>query len=362
MHNWMTSPFAEERPRVSIRLLKREGILTKPFGDVVINTAGVDVRVTVMCDSYALFAWKDEGRLREQEVTLCDISLRFGSRRAFQCRASLQPCFDLYLTRYGWVSAKGGGLQRAGNRSGRIGRRLVRLDRIRSRLLGLDGTPKARGANRTRLLAELRGIPFGTWHIPEAEFMVFDHDQAKRLEAAKPFRSRRANSPHSTEAALAAGSSDPFLGSDSAMASLLLERAASSELSQLDTDSLSRRPLKVLETSAALDARVLSKLLPRDRPWCRTLIWPPSAMEGATRFVLAADLTDRSAPRLAIKRTGPTGSAWQSVNVRRSSDYKPNNLVFVCPVLGTRHDVLFLRDGFFASPKAQRLVHRSQRA
>lgn len=362
MHEWKTSPFAEKRPRISIRLLKREGILARPFGDVVIDTAGLDVRVTVMCDSYALFAWKDEGRLWEQEVTLCDIPLRFGKRRAFECRALLQPCFDLYLTRYGWVSAKGGGLLRASNRSGRIGRQLVRLDRIRARLLGLDGTPKARGANRTRLLAELRSIPFGTWHIPEAEFMVADYDHAKRLEAAKPYRSRRATSPRSTEAALEAGLSDPFLGSDSTMAPFLLKEAASSHPSQLDNDALSKRPLKVLESTAALDARVLSKLLSRDRPWCGTLIWPAPAMEGATRFVLVADLKDRHDPRLAIKRTGPAGSSWQILRVQRASDYKPNNLVFICPVLGTRHDVMFLRDGFFASPKAQRLIHRSQRA
>jgi hypothetical protein len=32
-----------------------------------------------------------------------------------------------------------------------------------------------------------------------------------------------------------------------------------------------------------------------------------------------------------------------------------------CPILGTRHDLFFYREGKFASPKANRLVHRSQR-
>ena len=34
---------------------------------------------------------------------------------------------------------------------------------------------------------------------------------------------------------------------------------------------------------------------------------------------------------------------------------------FVCPITGARADTLYYRDGRFASAKAQRLIHASQR-
>lgn len=84
-------------------------------------------------------------------------------------------------------------------------------------------------------------------------------------------------------------------------------------------------------------------------------------MGDATRFVLAADFRDRTAPSVGLCRFTPDGLGFQSLIVEHASDYKPDNWVFRCPVLGTRHDILFLRDGQFASAKAQRLVHASQR-
>lgn len=158
---------------------------------------------------------------------------------------------------------------------------------------------------------------------------------------------------------MAGGRAQPYRGV-AATPKSMLAIIGGAKVEPLDRAALSSRALIKLERCPALDARVLSRIWAGGGASLTTLVWP-AGMEDATQFLLAADFSDASAPSVGLCRLSPGGPGFQSLTVEAAGPYKPGNWVFRCPVLGTRHDVLFLRDGQFASAKAQRLVHASQR-
>ncbi len=352
--------FAEEQPRIPIRLLKLEGLLTEAGGRTMLRTAGLDVVIVSMDPSNALIAWKDEDEFHQELVDHSINYLRFGERPVFICPLTGANCYDLYLYRGRWASAKGHGLLHATRNGSRRDRRRAKLESINARLQGLEGLPKARGANRTRLVDRALTVPHATHLVADLAYAAASEDRKRQEAAAHRYRSTRKRGGCSTEAALAGGDAHPYQGvySNDPGGMLAIIRGCLS--GPLDRAELVERPLRKLEDAAALDARVLSRNWSAARSTLTTLIWP-EGMEGATQFVLAADFRDRSAPSVGLCRLSSEGLGFQILAVEPAGSYKPGNWVFLCPVLGTRHDVLFLRDGLFASAKAQRLIHASQR-
>ncbi len=354
------TPFADELPKIPMTLLKR----AKGFGEhgavVVLESAGLNIAVTFMDPTSALIVWKDEGNLRSQIVQLTSISLPFGERPAFECPITSRACFDLCLYKERWASTVGHRLPVAIRSSNRLGRRQAKLEDVKNRLLGLEGTPKARGSNRRALVAAARKIPLALKMAPELYPIVKAVDDEESLETARAHRSRRQDGPFSTEAAIRRGASLGIHESD-AQARTLLRLIPMRPVEQLDHTVLRQRPLRRLEGAATLNARVMGRLWDKTGAWMSVLAWPASAMEGFKHWELATDFSD-PAGQLLIRGAGLQRSSVQVIQTLPAGAYKPNNRVFVCPVLGTRHDVLYLRDGLFASAKAQRLIHASQRA
>lgn len=354
-----TMAFAEDQPRLPIRLLKQEGLLVEAGRRMYLRTAGLTVIVVSMDPSSALIAWESEGKFQSELVDYSINYLRFGERPVFICPFTGQNCYDLYLHKGKWGSARGHGLLKATRDGSRLDRQRAKLDSIHARLQGAEGLPKARGATRARLVARALKVPYATQVIPDLEAAAADEDRKQQAARARAYRSNRKNGPCSTEAALAGGRAQPYRGvAATPMSMLAIIGGAKVEL--LDRAALSSRALLKLEECAALDARVLSRIWASGGAALTTLVWP-AGMEDATQFVLAADFREGSAPSVGICRLSPNGPGFQSLTVEAAGLYKPGNWVFRCPVLGTRHDVLFLRDGQFASAKAQRLVHASQR-
>jgi hypothetical protein len=352
--------FAEEQPRIPIRLLKLEGLLTEAGGRTMLRTAGVDVVVVSMDPSSALIAWKDEDEFHQELVDHSINYLRFGERPVFICPLTGANCYDLYLYRGRWASAKGHGLLRATRHGSRHDRRRAKLESINARLQGLEGLPKARGINRARLVGRALTVPYATHLVADLADAAASEDRKRQKAAARRYRSTRKRGGCSTEAALAGGDAHPYQGVCSNDPGGMLAIIRGYRSGPLDRAALAARPLRKLEDSAALDARVLSRIWTATQSTLATLKWPGD-MGGATLFVLAADFRDRSAPSVGLCRLSPDGPGFQILAVEPAGPYKPDNWVFLCPVLGTRHDVLFLRDGLFASAKAQRLIHASQR-
>lgn len=352
--------FVEEQPRIPIRLLKREGLLEGDGGRMMLRTAGLDVVVGCMDSSNALIAWKDEDQVQQERVSLSFNYLRFGERPVFLCPRTGENCYDLYLWRGRWASAEGHGLLHATRHGSRLDRRRAKLQSINARLEGLEGLPKARGATRARLVDRALTVPYATHLVGDLQSSCASEDRKRQKAAARRFRSTRKRGPCSTEAAAAGGEAQPYRGVCSNDPRGMLAIIRGHRHQAPDRAALSARPLLRLEDRPALDARVVSRTWATAKSTLTTLVWPMS-MEGARQFVLAADFSDPSAPSVGLCRLSPDGPGFQSLTVEAAGPYKPGNWVFVCPVLGTRHDMLFLRDGLFASAKAQRLVHASQR-
>ena len=354
------APYADELPKLPMALLKR----AKGFGDhgavVVLDSAGLNVAVTFMDPTSALIVWKDEWNLRSEVVQLTSVSLRFGERAAFECPLTRRACFALRLYKGRWASTAGHRLPVAIRSSNRLGRRQAKLERLKNRLLGLEGAPKARGNNRRALVAAARKMPLALQTAPELYPISKTADDEESLQTARAYRSRRQEGPFSTEAAIRRGAK---LGVHESVtqAKTLLRLNPMQPVKQLDLTMLRQRPLRRLEFAAALDARILGRLWDKAGPWMTVLAWPAAAMEGFSYWELATDFSD-PARHMLIRGVGLPRSNVQVLQTRPAGAYKPNNRVLVCPVLGTRHDILYLRDGLFASARAQRLIHASQRA
>ncbi len=352
--------FAEEQPRIPIRLLKREGLLDEPGRKIALRTAGLDVVVVSMDPSNALIFWKDQEEYRQELIDHSVNYLRFGERPVFVCSLTGANCHELFLYRGRWASAKGHGLRSATRHGNRHGRRRAKLESIDARLRGAEGLPRARGPNRSRLVNRALTVPYATQIVPGLGEEAAEVERQQQLAVARLYRSNRKRGPYSTEAALAGGEAALYRGVSSDDPKDLLATIQSHKAPPFDLAALSARPLIKLESCAALDARVVSRIWSATKASLTTLIWP-KGMEGTTQFVLVADFSVQLAPIVGLSRQNPDGRSFQSLSVEPAGLYKPGNWVFLCPVLATRHDVLFLRDGLFASAKAQRLVHASQR-
>lgn len=204
--------FAEEQPRVPIRLLKKEGLLVEAGRRMTLRTAGQDVIVVSMDPSSALIAWESEGKFRQEMVDHCTNYLRFGERPVFICPLTDRRCYDLYLHKGRWGSAQGHGLLKATRHGSRLDRRRAKLETINARLQGAEGLPKARGATRTRLVARALTVPYSTHVIPELHNVAAEEDRKQQAARARRYRSSRKHGPCSTEAALAGGRAEPYRG------------------------------------------------------------------------------------------------------------------------------------------------------
>ena len=356
------SLLANERPKVPIRLLKREGVLSAVGNKVVITSDWLSVLVMSISPTNALFFWKDHDRDRDQLVTLTSVPRRFGAQVAFQCPISGKPCFELYYSRRGFASAGGLGILQASQRGSRIARGQAKLDGTTARLLGLEGFGRARGQNRERLIAKALEVPLATRIVPGLDTIAHEQEQRARRRAQAPHRSKRKTSAYSTEAALARGATEaPSTGRNTPQQLIAYIRTRAFQDS--DPEAVRSRPPKLLEQVAALDARELSRQWTGKPSWQGVLMWPPEVMEGAEKFVIVADLSDPETASVGLRGFGSDGQArLHLLNVAPAGPNKPTSWVFICPILGSRHDVLFLRDGLFASARAQRLVHASQRS
>ncbi|WGM48087.1 hypothetical protein KOAAANKH_02976 [Brevundimonas sp. NIBR10] len=352
--------FADELPKLSVRQLKGAKVAFAHGQELVFESAGLRFVTKSIDGTSALIVWKDEGEYRHQAIDFTGIDLRHGERPAFACPVTGKACYDLYLYRYVWASAKGHGRPRATKLGNRYDRQQVQLEAIRNRLMGLEGLPKVRGARRRALVKKAQAIPWGTRVFPELDAIAVEIDRVDGKRVARAYRSKRSDSPYSTEVALRLAQRHELAPTELGAAELL-NRLGHDGLAAAHNVAVPGRPLRKLESVPALDARVLSRLWARDRVWSTALAWPDMATGAVSIWWLATDLRDQACLIAGIRPFGSNDADVQRLELRQAGAYKPNNLVFVCPILGTRHDILYLRDGFFASAKAHRLVHASQR-
>lgn len=184
--------FAEEQPRIRIRLFKHEGLLSEAGQRTMLRTAGLDVVVVSMDPSNALIAWNDEDEFHQELVDHSINYLPFGERPVLICPLTGADCYDLYLFRGRWASAKGHGLQHATGHGSRRDRRRAKLESINARLKGLEGLPKARGINRARLVNRALSVPYATQLVADLADAAASEDRKRQKAAARRYRSMAA--------------------------------------------------------------------------------------------------------------------------------------------------------------------------
>jgi hypothetical protein len=128
--------------------------------------------------------------------------------------------------------------------------------------------------------------------------------------------------------------------------------------------SLKGEDLGIVERHASLDIRILSKVWKKtgQKRWGHTLEWPPALR--ISEMDISIELEDEADPHmLVVKQPKSMSKTVQKIRLRSQATASGGTRwFFICGLSGKPCELLYLRNGFFASSQAQRLVHQSQRA
>lgn len=297
----------------------------------------------------------EAGNVSDSMIKLKNKQVEFGYRTYLCCPECHRSFEELHHVGGMWTCRMcAGGLIITSGPS-KANRHYSKLAALRARLLGLDGKGPARGMNRQRIIGELQRTPFVD---------RLYSDLAPVFEAAiKKERGRRRRSlPRlrpglNTRDALAVGSRLtvlPALPAPESHTRLHLCGSATSE------SMLPPAQVGIIEHFPSLDIRLIAKAWQPDSEgrWAHTLVW--RAGSGGTMLLLA-DLDSRLGPHLRVAHEGSSGRVVQLIKLELRASGQGNRWYMLCPLTGRWCDLLSFRNGFFASPTAQRLVHQSQR-
>jgi hypothetical protein len=293
-----------------------------------------------------------------QTIKLSIAQLRYGERIFFVCPKTGRRCDRLYYWDGSLASAKG-------HRVPGLAVRRDAIERILARLEGSDGADPARGANRQRIIATLKS------RLPKLEAGVKRRAENAVHEALEK-RLRQigylSNPPRaSTEWALQSGDKMQYAwlnGRSQYGASpypvSMAEEATYDQIERAEQGSGADRfrplasnvPVWFTEECRTLDIRVLTRAGHFGGNWSRSILlnWETNP-EGA----IYARIND-ALSLLALAACA--GSFKQTIALEID---QRGRRAFICPITGRRSELLYYREGCFASRKAQRMVNRSQR-
>lgn len=252
----------------------------------------------------------------------------------------------------------------SGNEGSAADREFRKLVEAISRLEGANGFPKARGANRERLMDLVRNSNRVPIHLRakarELQQSFFDEEQRCKRSA---FRSNRGSGPCSTAAALQAGLENPDKERLGMQSRFPPEHWRVPTLRM--TPPFVRSEPDILENYPALDLRALnlSARMGGKKVWSHSLRWEgtPVAIPPIT---LIADFRQPLTPFIVLD-VGQQGSPSYHRLLIELVATKPGSKgarwYMQCPITRSRCEFLLWRNGRFASAKAHRLVPSSQR-
>lgn len=348
--------FESAPPALSMSVLKHHGVFSTGGSPVGLTLDGTGFLIWHNEDDDSIsIVWKAEER-KQQTVQLDRVHIGFGRRPYFVCPFTGARCLVLYF-HIAFASAESLGLSRASRTAGRVVRWRAVANRAEARLTGSDGRPPARGRARSAAVRKLQKLGV-TSSVAAAAISEVASAEVARLR--RQHRHHGGNGTYSTAAALQAGSkAQPSLTSRAIVAYL------SSRLGEPATDAGSpvHDRVGLISDYPALDIRELEKtwLLDEDGHWGAVLAWPGGAEAPLTVYLMASfDILDRPALYLEADMAGQV--LQQTIELERSRPGTPRRWFMRCPVTAVRKELLYFREGRFASAKAQRLVHPSQRA
>lgn len=348
-------PYQSEYPALSVSALKHQGVFSnggRPVG-LMLNGAAFLIRHNEDDDSVTI-AWKAE-EPKVQKVQLQWVRVGYGRRPYLICPLSGRRRLTLYF-HIAFASAEALGLTRESRTGGRVVRSRAVANKAKARLLGSDGLPPARG--RARKIAA-RKLKESGLRSQLAAAALLEVERIEQAHLRRRYRHHGAIGVYSTAAALQAGArAHPSLTSHAIVAHL------AGRIGEPPTElgcSGSHR-VGLIPDYPALDVRVLEKIWQMDEQgrWGVALVWPDGSQAPLTVYLMASfDVLDRPALFLEMEVNGKVLK--QTIELEPSRPRTPKRWFMRCPVTQARTELLYFRGGCFASAKAQRLVHPSQR-
>lgn len=352
----------EPPPRIHIADLKRLGVLQRPAPLRWAKVGGLTFEVgSRIVDNELVvgFVINDddvESGFTVLEVQVGFFNLTYGPRKCFVCPSSGVNCYTLFYD-VGELVSRRAYVDRFRNRR----TPQIKFDQIKgilARLEGTDGRGRSRGWPRKRAIHRLRTHPDRRNYPPAAQFLK-EEDAREAALAARKASKRPAENLLSLNLEM---STRRYISS-----ALLREHAQLTPdqleaISQSDVSIPPDRNWAVLEDHARLDVReVLGWWESNDKVVSAHDVICPALAKEDLAMVLILDKSQAERPFLMVHlRSGERRlPSPQLIHIRKPTSSRPRwNLV--CPVTHSCHDILFLRDGLFASRKAQRLKHRGQ--
>ncbi len=361
----------EDHPVITIDDLKKAGVPGGRAGDhVPVSLRGIVVVITIADRSDKSIrldlAFRDNGQPRRQCIFVCFSQQGAVTMPYLLCPEEVIAVRQLHLfdgrfaSRVFW-SQRG---YLSGNEGSHVDRRIRKLTEALGRLAGTDGWPKARGKNREKLLrlvAESEQAPLPV--RDDARIRLVRLAERQEARERSKLRSNRLSGPCSTAAALLDGEENP--GAER-LARQSRFPAESWRIPTIrSTPAFVPAPAGILEDYPALDLRVLdlATRMHGAEVWTHSLVWRDASGD-VPPVLLVADFRDPLKPFLLLELGHEGGSSFQRLLVdlvATNPGAKGARWYLQCPVTGHRADYLLLREGRFASAKAHRLVHRSQR-
>lgn len=350
----------ESHPRISMGLLRRHGMFISEVTELIFDFGRVTVSIRYYPDDHDLsFLWKSTKKETMEIVKLGSATLNFGDRTYFICPIIGKRTSELHLMgdslgcrqAYTRLAVKSGSpTQRAE----------LRISRWRAQLLGEQGYARVRGQTRTRIVKGLKSVPFITNRFRDLDRVFYEEEMHQIREAKCSARSLTRSGALSLASALSAGRGLETSGVLDGHGA----RTAETWLASIPvpTGQALVAPLAELEAHAALDIRAFAALgLGKTALGARGLAWRLTDGTEFARAVAVVDFRVADRPVLAVRSFVGGDGAIPDQLFRLVPSETAGRWFLQCPLFGTRCDILFLRAGRFASAKANRLVHRSQR-
>lgn len=258
-----------------------------------------------------------------------------------------------------WASRRAHGLRTRNGTSEQ--RRRAKLLRLREEILDLDRRKGAHSRKKSECLKKVRQYLSSGNLLPDAWRglgPIFHEDaQEQRRAQRNSMRSR-----HPEELSLAHAIERGCNAHASVELGMhLANRRRNTVAGAIEATIAAPRAVRPQENHVMLDLGPL-----RSRGWLRAgrmsswiLDWP-DLVPNADRVLLVADLTTKN-HFICLEFISAQGFrvASQTIELRERPSML-NRLFLACPIKRTFHDKLYFRDGFFASPSAQRLKSASQ--
>lgn len=352
----------EDHAPLSARALNERGVFDGELLDTfVFEIGGRQVHIKYFDSQSALIIRVKIGRkFLDQAFKVKRIFNNFGYKYYFLCNRTGKPVTTLYFdddqfwSRHALqrpYTSRAGPVERAGLEAWKLGRRLI----------GADGRGPARGENRDRIARRLIALgQFGA--ILDDPVILAINKQMSEGGASQKHRPRKIPDAIATRTAAKRLRKKGYVSPSIIISGMLEEiRWTRKRFPAPPAGDVLPASIDFNDRYPCLSLRELSSMMPPSEGeiWAEALRWDLPTVGPLEAWICVDRHPGR---RFAMIRfwSRDAERVQQIAEIVLGAQQNPKKY-FVCPVTGAKTEALCFRDGRFASARAQRLIHRSQR-